>query len=710
MGLWVARRSVARLTEAVAVVGVCCIATVAATWPLARRMGEVLPNYGGDLHPEVLNTWILAWDADRLLHGLSEFWHAPIFYPYTDTLAFSEHLLGIAFFTAWIQWITDNPFAAHNAAFLASYVLAGSGMYLLASYLTRSRLAGGVAATAFMMLPFRGDEGGHLQVAMYGWMPVALWALHRYFDTGQRLALVGFAAAFLLQGLSNGYYFYFLAFAVAVVGGVELANRVRFPDRRFRILLDLTVTLVAMLVVAAPVMMGYLAARDRYGAFFRGDVYRLGSWDSLNPGFVVLAMAACGLGGVFLRHGATRGDEPPRRLALSYASVALLGVAIAHGDPTVLGVHLPLDRVYDLLREVVPGLDGLRAVRRGAIITWLALTVLCALGVRHCVARLRFCVAITFALVVGALVLVEGYRPVPLTRFGRPPSERVAYTWLRTQPPGAAINLPSGVFSQRETDDAYMLGTLIHGHPIVNGSSGYFPPLFWFLQHTGALRWFDDYGDVLRGLRVLGVRYVIVDTEWRRRDIGRQTLRAVLRQSQQVLDTRSFGRFVVVALTPWDEQPPDEPPQASAISVDSSWARTSHEPQRLWYAFDGDEDSRWLTGRPQSGGEWVSVEFDTPRDVAHVRLWMARRSFRDYPRGLLVEVSRDGETFEELYHGRGFPRLLLGGVRSAYYAPIDVALPPNRSRVIRLRQTGSTPTFYWSIHELQLWERCQRCP
>lgn len=709
MGSLLRRPIVARLTEAAAVVGVCSIAAVAITWPLARQLGEVLPNYGGDLHPEVLNSWILAWTGDRLLHGLSGFWHAPIFYPYTHTLAFSEHLLGIAFFTAWIQWLTDNPFVAHNAAFLASYVLAGSGMYLLATYLTRSRLAGGVAAAVFMMLPLRGDEGGHLQVAMYGWMPVALWALHLYFDTGRRLALVLFAAAFLLQGFSNGYYFYFLAFAVVVVGGVELAISLRSPARRLGMLLDLTVTLVAMLVVAAPVVMGYLAARDGYGAFFRGVVSRLGSWDSVNPGFVVLAMAACGLGGVFLRQGATRGDEPPRRLALSYAMVALLGIAIAHESPTVLGVPLLLDRVYDLLCEVVPGLGDLRAVRRCVIITFLALTVLCALGVRHCVVRLRFGIAVTFAVVVGAFALVEGHHPVPLTRVGRPPSERVAYTWLRTQPPGAAINLPSGVFSQRETDDAYMLGTLIHRHPIVNGASGYFPPLFWFLQHTGALRRFHDYADVLRGLRALGVRYVIVDSEWRRRGVGRETLRAVLRQSQQILATHSFGRFVVVEIMPWDEQPA-VPPQSSPISVDSSQARTSHAPQRLPYAFDGDEDTRWLTQRPQSGGEWVSVEFDTPRDVAHVRLWMARRSFFDYPRSLLVEVSEDGETFEELYHGRGFPRLLLGGVQSASHVPVDVALPPNRSRVVRLRQTGRTRTFYWSIHELQLWERCRQCP
>ena len=702
-----------RLAEATTVVAVCSVAAVVITWPLARRLGEVLPNYAGDLHPEVLNTWILAWSTDRLLHGLSGFWHAPIFYPYTYTFAFSEHLLGIALFTAWIRWITDNPFVAHNAAFLASYVLAGSGMYLLATYLTRSRLAGGVAAAVFMVLPIRGDEGGHLQVAMYGWMPVALWALHRYFDTGQRLALVGFAAAFLLQGLSNGYYFYFLAFAVVVVGGVELAVRLRSlrsPARRLRILLDLTVTLVAMLVVAAPMMMGYLAARNRYGAFFDGDVSRLGSWDSLDPGFVVLAMAACGLGAVFVRHGAARSDEPPRRLALSYATVALLGAAIALESPLVPGVPLPLDGVYDWLREFVPGFDGLRAVRRFAIVTFLALTVLCALGVRHCVVRLRLRVAVTFALVVGALAAVEGHHPVPLTPFQMTPSEEAAYTWLRTRPPGAAINLPSALFRQAESDARHMLGTLTHRHPIVNGSSGYFPPLYWFFQQTEALRSFDDYADVLRGLRALGVRYVIVETAWWRRGVGRETLRAVLRQSQQVLGTRGFGTIVVVELVPWNDQPADEPPRSSPIAVDASRTRTSHAPQRLPYAFDGDRDTRWLTERPQSGGEWVSVQFDTPVDVAHVRLWMARRSFFDYPRGLLVEVSEDGNTFEELHHGRGFPRLLLGAVRSADHAPMYIALPPNRSRVIRLRQTGGTPTFYWSIHELQLWERCRRCP
>jgi hypothetical protein len=36
---------------------------------------------------------------------------------------------------------------------------------------------------------------------------------------------------------------------------------------------------------------------------------------------------------------------------------------------------------------------------------------------------------------------------------------------------------------------------------------------------------------------------------------------------------------------------------------------------------------------------------------------------------------------------------------------MDVVLPPNRARVIRLRQGGATDELFWSIHELELLER-----
>ena len=243
--------------EALAVIGAFGAVAVAATWPLILRLGDALPvSLGGG---PLLNTLLLAWDADRLLHGLEGWWDLPVFFPYTHTLALSENLLGIALFTAPIQWLTGDPVVVYNVAYLASYVLAGGGMYLLASSLTGSRPAAAVAGVLFVCVPFRAQEAGHLQSLMYGWMPIGLWALHRYFATGRRVVLAGFAAAFLLAGLSNGHFFYFFAAVVVIVAGLELIFRVR---SRPRMLVELPVAAALMFAAVLPVMSGYLAARD----------------------------------------------------------------------------------------------------------------------------------------------------------------------------------------------------------------------------------------------------------------------------------------------------------------------------------------------------------------------------------------------------------------------------------------------------------------
>ena len=130
-------RSSAR--EALAVVGAFGAVAVVATWPLILRLGDALAISlaGGPL----LNTWLLAWAADRLPHGLAGWWDPPVFHPYANALGFSENLLGIAVFTAPVQWLTGDPVVVYNLAYLASYVLAGGGMYLLARSLTGSRPA-----------------------------------------------------------------------------------------------------------------------------------------------------------------------------------------------------------------------------------------------------------------------------------------------------------------------------------------------------------------------------------------------------------------------------------------------------------------------------------------------------------------------------------------------------------------------------------------
>ncbi len=72
----------------------------------------------------------------------------------------------------------------YNLAFIASFVQAGAGMYLLARALTGRRDAAVLAALAYAFTPFRIAHLAHLQWLMTGWLPLSLWALHRYFATG----------------------------------------------------------------------------------------------------------------------------------------------------------------------------------------------------------------------------------------------------------------------------------------------------------------------------------------------------------------------------------------------------------------------------------------------------------------------------------------------------------------------------------------------
>jgi len=123
--------------------------------------------------------------------------------------------------------------------------------------------------------------------------------------------------------------------------------------------------------------------------------------------------------------------------------------------------------------------------------------------------------------------------------------------------------------------------------------------------------------------------------------------------------------------------------------------------------FDGNRDSRWLSAGRQTGREWIEIELETPRDVARVRMQTAERSFGDYPRELEIDAVEPAGT-RTLFRGSVLPQFGRGFVVDHAYPFIDIVLPPNRARAIRLRQIGVTDELFWSIHELVLWERADR--
>ncbi|MGH7322333.1 MAG: discoidin domain-containing protein, partial [Candidatus Rokuibacteriota bacterium] len=124
-------------------------------------------------------------------------------------------------------------------------------------------------------------------------------------------------------------------------------------------------------------------------------------------------------------------------------------------------------------------------------------------------------------------------------------------------------------------------------------------------------------------------------------------------------------------------------------------------------AIDGVRNSRWSSvgAAPQTPGMWFMVNLDTPAAISAIELDFGG-SIQDYPRGLALAVSADGERWEEVSPtitrlGRLYwtgTHAIRGGVQR-----MVLRFPARTARFVRLQQTGTDFVFGWSIHELNVY-------
>jgi hypothetical protein len=710
----------------------------ALTYPLVRDVAVALPGGLGD---PLLNAFVLGWDASRFRHAFEGLWTAPFFFPLTDTLALSEHLLGVAVIIAPLIWLTANPVLAYNAAFLGSYILAGLGMYLLTKRLWGRHDAAWLAALAFAFAPHRVMHVPHLQVLMSGWMPLSLWGLHGYFAGGSRRALAVFAGSFALLGLSNGYFLYFFAVPVAVVVCGHLLRR-SIPRWRpvggttwGRDIAHLGAAALAILVVIAPVALAYVRVRRTFGlhrsigemnAFsavwsdylrIPGELWlwsgtlRVGDGERmLFPGLTIVLLA--GLAAVSVRRSTwTPGTTRPGLWSwhvVLYAAVLGLTAWLSAG-PSVPGPYAGLLRV-------VPGFDGLRVPARFIVVVALALSVLGSAGAAWLLGRVRPRVATVVALLLGGVIVLEGYGgPVFMVPFRYDQGVRADVNdWLRGRPAGGVLELPIGGPALEPFTLVYQYNTLLHRHSIVNGYSGYGYGLQDFLGGPAApLLEPDAMAGLLAGLRGIGVRYLLVhrSTFSSRPDYGwpdpNRLVDAIDAAAGPGREGRRFNDVIAWTLGEAPLHLPIDEASLTPMPPSSFTATASAMPDRLRYAFDGNVNTKWLSAAPQAGGEWIRLSFARDVDVRRLVVLTSAYGVGDYPRGLTVESeSADGSRMT-LYSGSFLPLLIRGLAGGRAGSPAVLDLPSNLTRVLWLRQTGRTRTWQWAIHDLDIYERRQ---
>ncbi|MFP5310639.1 MAG: hypothetical protein ACLGIR_13795 [Actinomycetes bacterium] len=513
---------------------VSLVLAVATSWPLAARLGQVLP---GDLGDPLLQTWQLTWaghalaDPDATVRATNAWW------PLDDTTAFSDPPLGWApLFVGVVptRGLTDADAQAaaltrYGVAFLLALATAWLGPYLLARSLRVGPWAAAVAAGAVAYAPWRLAHDGHLNILSTGgaFLAAALVVAGVRRRRPGLLVAAGVALAWQVAcSAALAVPVLYAATAVALAaGGVLLVRRHRTGERpdvppallagaaagaaiagvatAWRALPYLAVTAahpeaartVGVLDVYSPPVAGLLAAPASSLVWGRatGPLREGMAWApemTLLPGLTVLVLAAIGL-----VRGRLGGDAVDRPLRIGLAVAAVVAAVLSLGT-TPAGGRL----TYLPLFEALPGLDGLRTPGRLVLLTSAALALLAAAGAAHVLARVadrrgRRAAHAAGALLAG-LVLLEG---LGTTELVVPPPAPAAALAL----PGPVLHLPSA----ENEDSVPLLWTVPAGLPdTVNGTGSFEPDLLAEVRER-TTAWPDP--GAVAYLRDLGVASVV---------------------------------------------------------------------------------------------------------------------------------------------------------------------------------------------------------
>ena len=153
-----------------------------------------------------LNTWILTSVSRQLFSNPFKIFEANAFYPYSNVISYSEHMLPLALLFSPVYHLTQNPVLAYNFVFFLCVVLNGYAMFLLLKDLTKSDIAGLAGGVMFAFNTYQIQHITHLQLLTSWFIPLSFLYLHKFIQEKKLQHSILFSLFFTLQALSCIYY------------------------------------------------------------------------------------------------------------------------------------------------------------------------------------------------------------------------------------------------------------------------------------------------------------------------------------------------------------------------------------------------------------------------------------------------------------------------------------------------------------------------
>jgi hypothetical protein len=517
-----------------------CGLAVAMTWPVALESGSAIPH---DLGDPMLLAYTLAWVGHALRTDPASIWDTNSFWPASDSLLFTDTLLGYA--PAGLFAVDGtSALIVYNVLYIGSFALAFIGTYALLRQLGARVAGSAVGAAAFAYAPWKLSQAGHLQVLSCGAIALTLamlarghgWSMRDGFRPERQRPgwiVAGWLCALWQFSIGAGLgvpFVYLLLFMGGIVGFMWLVKR---PRLRWT-------TLVANGVGGAIFSLGVLWIADKHAVVASAhpeaarDYDYIGWFSPTWQSFIIAPHESWLWGSA---HEAARSDLtwPPEQTLLvgfTVLSLAFAGLVwsswtrgqriwLALGGAATIALAMGpnfLDNgswAWGLLYEYVPGFDAIRTPGRLVLYLSLILAVLAA-GTLTKLAddadaaahraridpRLRERAPRTVHALLFlpmALVLAEGYT---VTELHEPPERPAAVADID----GPALYLPSG---GRDTIVQYW--SIGEFGDIANGIAAFTPAQ---QEHLRNLSKGLPAPEAVDALREAGIETVVLVNDW----------------------------------------------------------------------------------------------------------------------------------------------------------------------------------------------------
>lgn len=429
--------------------------------------------YLGD---DVLITWILNQNIQKIPNDLGNLFHGNIFLPIKNTILFSVVLFPSSIIGYLPVKITGSYVSAFNAAHIFGQITSMVIAYFWFKEMFKDRWAAAVGSIALGLSQIHMIFVAHLHVWNMQWWLTALWMIWRFTKNGKvwQLYLAGFM--FSIQIWENPLEFYRALIPATLI----LLPKWRELRKKAFHLLGI---LLMMFIVVSPYLFAYLKFVNEYRyirpirevAHFSVSLDHY--WEYyLSPGLYSLFI----LSFVVVGYKKLKNDPNFKWLSLTaiISFILSFGPVLKWKDKTfkIFGnIFIPLP--YLLLYYTIPGFQAMRTPTRWAVMVALGMSGIIAMAISKYKGKYRQLVIATsliFAITGGVVMNFDPPIAPSPSEFPK------VYDFIADQGGDGILEYPMYTWWSEnnglQKEFFRMFYSLKHKKSLVNGGSGYMPP------------------------------------------------------------------------------------------------------------------------------------------------------------------------------------------------------------------------------------------